>query len=325
MEVLPGNSSSIALSWQDGGMRSVQIYDAGVARPIAPVDSAGGQVLEFGATANVLFANGRELSGLGRFRSFQVQADGLTNDWWLADALAQGEDIRFDSGSLYSSRGKIINANARQIVTTVSGLSTNALVSPARSSGRVFYLNKIGAPWSLQAYDANTLGLIGSLSVSNVLGTPSRLTQWSTNGFAFRTSSNQVFVLRTDLGADSDGDGMPNSWESTYGLNTNSGADAWSDADGDGMANEYEYRAGTNPTNAASVFRLTQKLEVSGLRLDFLTVIGRKYRIERSQELPSLGWITEVANIVGNGSNQTFLVSMPAASSPRFYRAALVP
>jgi len=43
------------------------------------------------------------------------------------------------------------------------------------------------------------LGLIGSVTVSNVLGTPSRLHQWSTNGFAFRTSSNQVFLLRTDL------------------------------------------------------------------------------------------------------------------------------
>ncbi len=306
-------------------MRSVQIYDGGVARPIAPVDSGGGQVLEFGATADVLYANGRELSGLGRFRSFQVHAGGLTNDWWLADALAQGEDIRFDSGLVYGSRGKIINPEARQIVTTVSGLSTDALVAPARSAGRVFYLNKIGTTWSLRAYDANTLALIDSLTVSNVLGTPSRLTQWGTNGFAFRTSSNQVFVLRTDLGADSDADGLPDSWEKMYGLNIHSSADAWDDADGDVMSNEYEYRAGTNPTNAASVFRLTQQLEVGELRLDLFTVTGRKYRIERSHELPSLGWVIEVGNIVGNGSTQTFLLTIPEAAPSRFYRAVIVP
>lgn len=46
--------------------------------------------------------------------------------------------------------------------------------------------------------------------------------------------------------ADTDGDGMHNSWEQAYGLNPNLN-DAMTDLDGDGFANIAEYQAGTPP------------------------------------------------------------------------------
>jgi hypothetical protein len=52
--------------------------------------------------------------------------------------------------------------------------------------------------------------------------------------------------------ADTDGDGMPNTWETTYGLNPNNAADASQDADGDGITNLQEYQGGSDPTNPAS-------------------------------------------------------------------------
>lgn len=50
---------------------------------------------------------------------------------------------------------------------------------------------------------------------------------------------------------DSDGDGMPDYWESVYGLNPLDASDASGDLDGDGINNLDEYRAGSNPTRAA--------------------------------------------------------------------------
>jgi hypothetical protein len=52
--------------------------------------------------------------------------------------------------------------------------------------------------------------------------------------------------------ADTDGDGMHDSWETAYGLNPNVN-DAAGDADGDGYSNLTEYLAGTNPATNGSV------------------------------------------------------------------------
>ena len=56
--------------------------------------------------------------------------------------------------------------------------------------------------------------------------------------------------------ADSDGDGIPDAWETQYGFNPNNSADAGLDPDNDTTSNLAEYVAGTNPTNALSVLRI---------------------------------------------------------------------
>ncbi len=66
---------------------------------------------------------------------------------------------------------------------------------------------------------------------------------------------------KTDIGAyeygyfttdDSDGDGMPTGWESLFGLNPNSAADATNDLDGDFVQNRLEYELGSFPNDTDS-------------------------------------------------------------------------
>jgi len=57
-----------------------------------------------------------------------------------------------------------------------------------------------------------------------------------------------VAGLNTQVYPDSDGDGIPDYWETQYGLNLADPADALLDLDGDGATNIQEYQAKSNPT-----------------------------------------------------------------------------
>lgn len=66
----------------------------------------------------------------------------------------------------------------------------------------------------------------------------------------FALSVFMLNVLTVSVGAsefDLDEDGMPNDWESSYGLNPEDAADASTDLDEDGLTNLGEYLYGTNP------------------------------------------------------------------------------
>ncbi len=118
---------------------------------------------------------------------------------------------------------------------------------------------------------------------------------------------------------DSDGDGMPDAWESANGLSPASPADALLDADHDGMNNLSEYQAGTDPRNQASRFTgaLTFTGDVPTVR--FLARAGRSYTVQYSD---SLGTWHKLADIAPQPSDVEIAVADPAsaAESRRFYR-----
>src|ERR1043166_6975594 len=80
---------------------------------------------------------------------------------------------------------------------------------------------------------------------------------------------------------DSDGDGIPDSWEIAYGLNPTNAADADLDFDSDGMKNLQEYLAGTNPTNALSRLALTlTPPPINSIVFQFNAVSNKSYTVE---------------------------------------------
>ncbi len=86
---------------------------------------------------------------------------------------------------------------------------------------------------------------------------------------------------------DTDGDGLPDTWEMQFGLNPNdstgiNGPDG--DPDLDGFTNLQEYLAGTNPRDANSLLRITQ-LTNGGRRISWQSVPGKNYQLYSAQDI----------------------------------------
>ncbi|HWN94395.1 MAG TPA: lamin tail domain-containing protein, partial [Methylomirabilota bacterium] len=112
-------------------------------------------------------------------------------------------------------------------------------------------------------------------------GTGGSLQRISLTGFG-NDPTNWVAALPNFGGAaDTDGDGIPNSWEMQYGLDPGNAADANQDSDGDGMTNLQEYLAGTSPIDSNSQLKIltVQKLGVNTSRLTFSAVSNKTYSV----------------------------------------------
>jgi hypothetical protein len=137
-----------------------------------------------------------------------------------------------------------------------------------------------------------------------------------TNSIGAVTSLPAQLIVTSN---DTDGDGLPDSWEQINGTNPHL-PDAHLDPDRDGLSNWQEYLAGTSPTNTSSTFRLeeaTLTLE-GGAALKFTAMSNRSYSLLSSDSLAVPAWVAW-AVIEPAPSNRTiWLTNLPAVK--RFYR-----
>jgi len=138
-------------------------------------------------------------------------------------------------------------------------------------------------------------------------------------------SSSDEIVFKTLPIVDSDRDGMPDDFEVVNHLNPNSEGDAELDSDGDGASNLAEYLAGTDLNDRNSTLRVTDVQMLDHSMITFTTVVGKRYRLERTEDLAQPTWVVIQPDIAGTGAPVT--VEDPSATGleKAFYRAVVIP
>jgi hypothetical protein len=125
---------------------------------------------------------------------------------------------------------------------------------------------------------------------------------------------------------DSDGDGLPDIWELSNGLNP-SVNDAQLDADGDGLTNAQEYHAGTDPQNAASTLRLTVVAPGAGgccPVLEWDAMAGRSYTVLSSSTLAAPQW-EKLMDFPAATTNRVLSLPLPAPGAAQEYYRVVTP
>jgi hypothetical protein len=91
--------------------------------------------------------------------------------------------------------------------------------------------------------------------------------------------------------SDQDGDGLPDSWETAYGLDPMDESDAAGDLDGDGFNNWEEYHSGTDPEDPANYLQVGQiARQGRELLLRFDAKAGKSYAIWYRDSLTDGQW-----------------------------------
>jgi hypothetical protein len=151
--------------------------------------------IQWKSDASEMFAVNNESSGYD-FYTALVDASGFgtVTDYPgldFANGIGYFSDIHYDAttGYVYGDNGGIIDPSSG---TNVGTFAASGIMVPDGTLGTAFFLGQtsqdLGSTnYTLESFDINTFVPIESFTITNVIGTPTHLIRWGTNGLAFTT------------------------------------------------------------------------------------------------------------------------------------------
>jgi hypothetical protein len=191
----PGAPDTIAVTLSQFGVspsaQGVVIYDDAIRRPTVLQNgyytSAG---LEWGSSSSTLYAC--DQGGPSSFLVLSVSPSGAALSQHY-DRILSGcnSEMHYDKGNgiVYTDQGQAIQASTGSIV---GSYNASGIAVPDSTLNRVFILGQTSAQqrtsnYTIQSFDQTGFTLVSSLTIENVVGTPTGFVRWGSNGLAFTT------------------------------------------------------------------------------------------------------------------------------------------
>lgn len=327
---LPGAAVTLSATLRNAG--DLAVGNAGVA--FYDGNPTNGGVL----ITNITISGWLEGAATNTVSTLWVVPEPATNHVLFAVADPAGAITEFDEGN-----------NRQSLSIGGTDLSVSLISQTAETNGAVRVIAQVqnlGAPSATNSVLAirrygNTNAPLATVAVP--LLEPGRLAQVALDLPAgTQSEGEQLYTLRADetlvtrdvdtnnnttsfavnLWIDSDGDGMPDSYEAQYAfLSSTNAADALLDYDGDGLSNLAEYRAGTSPADPLSYLHI-QSLAVggtNGVQLVWGSTTNRLYTVQRASVL-GLGFSNVAEHILSTPPQNIYLDTTATNASSFFYR-----
>lgn len=225
----------------------------------------------------------------------------------VARAFPPAQDI-YIYGMVKDQYGTpLLNKGDQVVLQTVSGVQVSAFIEPGLAIGVNYLLDvPMDAGTTPQPYVANALTAGTSFKLFVVVGTTTNLPLEMTGGYLGLGSPATQIMQNLTLGADSNGDGIPDQWEQVFlaeiGLNIPlSAINPNKDYTGDGRTLRQEYLLGNYPFNPADDFSVQIISQNAGSAvLGFTSMLGRSYKAYGSADLKN--WTPLAFTIPASGS-----------------------
>lgn len=222
----------------------------------------------------------------------RIRAEGISEpDLILYGVIRNSADgnVRLTEGTLVWKivpAGGVIPITLSVALTNLNDQFSYALHVPCES-----YVGSPTSPNTLKllttpsSFDRSQVTVTGESTAPATLQQPGLKTLVISSADRGRMEQIDLVVSLTPI--DSDGDGIPDRWETAHGLNPLDPSDARLDYDGDGLSNHAEYRVGTDPNDSESRFEVfdIQRDLPAGVKVRWSSVANRRYTVLRSTDL----------------------------------------